>query len=125
MPARGWLPVTVAGAPGGWRDLHARFGSLPFGELFVDAIAYAERGYPVSPSVAAAWARAVEGVLATEKLRIRRSGTRYLLELHVQAEPALSLYEAHILSGKVKSRIRSEVPRVANVLVHMEPFEGT
>jgi gamma-glutamyltranspeptidase/glutathione hydrolase len=64
MPARGWLPVTVAGAPGGWRDLHARFGSLPFGELFVDAIAYAERGYPVSPSVAAAWARAVEGVYA-------------------------------------------------------------
>src|SRR2546423_5429836 len=24
MPARGWLPVTVPGAPAGWRDLHSR-----------------------------------------------------------------------------------------------------
>lgn len=69
-------------------------------------------------------AHTVAGVLATEKLRIRKSGTKYLLELHVQADPALSLQEAHILSGKVKGAIRGAVPRVANVLVHMEPFEG-
>jgi gamma-glutamyltranspeptidase/glutathione hydrolase len=59
MPERGWLPVTVPGAPAGWRDLHARFGVLPFAELFADAIAYAEHGYPVSPGVARQWARAV------------------------------------------------------------------
>ncbi len=69
-------------------------------------------------------ARGVAGVLATEKLKIRKSGTRFLLELHVQAEPSLSLHEAHILSGKVKSSIREAVPRVQDVLVHMEPFEG-
>jgi cation diffusion facilitator family transporter len=69
-------------------------------------------------------ARGVAGVLATEKLKIRRSGTRFLLELHVQAEPSLSLHDAHILSGKVKSSIRSAVPRVQDVLVHMEPYEG-
>ncbi|WP_426509805.1 gamma-glutamyltransferase family protein [Dactylosporangium sp. McL0621] len=62
MPARGWLPVTVPGVPGGWRDLHARFGSLPFAELFADAIAYAEHGYPVSPRVAAGWRVAAERV---------------------------------------------------------------
>jgi gamma-glutamyltranspeptidase/glutathione hydrolase len=59
MPERGWLPVTVPGAPAGWRDLHARFGALPFADLFSDAIAYAERGYPVSPEIARAWARSV------------------------------------------------------------------
>ena len=58
MPARGWLPVTVPGAPAGWRDLHQRFGRLPFPDLFIDAITYAERGYPVSPTVAAYWQRA-------------------------------------------------------------------
>jgi cation diffusion facilitator family transporter len=68
-------------------------------------------------------AHEVEGVLATEKLRIRKSGPKYLLELHVQAKPDLSLHEAHILSGKVKGRIRTAVPRVETVLVHMEPFE--
>src|SRR4051812_46296254 len=62
MPARGWLPVTVPGAPGGWRDLHARFGSLPFAELFADAISYAEHGYPVSPRTAAGWQFAAEQI---------------------------------------------------------------
>lgn len=61
MPARGWLPVTVPGAPAGWRDLHDRFGSLPFADLFTDAVGYAEHGHPVSAGVAAAWARALAG----------------------------------------------------------------
>ncbi len=56
-PTRGWLPVTVPGAPAAWRDLHERFGRLPFERLFTDAIRYAEEGFPVSPVVAAGWAR--------------------------------------------------------------------
>ncbi|HEY3010571.1 MAG TPA: gamma-glutamyltransferase family protein [Micromonosporaceae bacterium] len=60
MAARGWLPVTVPGAPAGWRDLHVRFGTLPFGDLFADAIRYAEHGYPVAPRVARHWDRAVQ-----------------------------------------------------------------
>jgi gamma-glutamyltranspeptidase/glutathione hydrolase len=62
MPAYGWLPVTVPGAPAGWRDLHARFGSLPFAELFDDAIGWAAGGWPVSPRVAAGWAATVAKV---------------------------------------------------------------
>ncbi len=59
MPARGWLPVTVPGAPAAWRDLHKRFGRLNFEELFEPAIFYAEHGYPVSPIVAQYWEYAV------------------------------------------------------------------
>jgi cation diffusion facilitator family transporter len=68
-------------------------------------------------------ARSVAGVLATEKLRVRRFGTELMVDLHVQADPTLSLHDAHILSGKVKGAIRSAVPSVRDVLVHMEPFE--
>lgn len=71
----------------------------------------------------AAAARSVAGVQAIEKLRVRRLGTEYFVDLHVQAEPTLPLRDAHILSGKVKGAIRSEFPHVAGVLVHMEPFE--
>jgi gamma-glutamyltranspeptidase/glutathione hydrolase len=59
MPARGWLPVTVPGAPAAWRDLHARFGRLPFADLFEPAIVYARQGYQVSPIVARYWGYAV------------------------------------------------------------------
>ena len=58
MPARGWLPVTVPGAPQAWRDLHDRWGRLPFETLFADAIHYAEQGYALSPVLARGWAGA-------------------------------------------------------------------
>lgn len=60
MPRTGWGSVTVPGAVSAWIELHARFGALPFGRLFEPAVRHAERGYPVSPMTAAAWARSVE-----------------------------------------------------------------
>jgi cation diffusion facilitator family transporter len=68
-------------------------------------------------------ALAVEGVRATEKLRIRKVGIDYVVDLHVQADPQLSLHDAHIISGKVKSAIRAAVPKVVDALIHMEPYE--
>jgi cation diffusion facilitator family transporter len=72
----------------------------------------------------AAAAAGVEGVQAVEKVRVRRVGTEYFVDLHVQADPMLPLRDAHILSGKVKGAIRSAISRVAGVLVHMEPYES-
>ncbi len=71
----------------------------------------------------AAAARLVDGVLLIEQLKARKFGTRYLVDLHVQADPLLSLHDAHVLSGRVKGAIRTAVPAVEGVLVHMEPFE--
>jgi cation diffusion facilitator family transporter len=68
-------------------------------------------------------AESVPGVLATEKLAVRKAGTIYRVTLHVQADPCLPLAEAHVLGGKVKGAIRAAVPRVQSVLVHLEPFE--
>ncbi len=58
IPTRGWLPVTVPGGPAAWRDMHARFGRLPFEVLFEPAIEYAEHGFPVAPVTADRWASA-------------------------------------------------------------------
>lgn len=60
MPERGWLSVTVPGAPAAWRDLHARFGRLPFASLFEAAVEYAEGGYAVAHQAAAGWRREAE-----------------------------------------------------------------
>ena len=69
-------------------------------------------------------ATSTEGVNAIEKLRMRKAGMGYFIDIHVQADPRLSLHEAHILSGRVKSAIRDAVPSVNGVLVHMEPYQG-
>jgi cation diffusion facilitator family transporter len=58
------------------------------------------------------------------KLKVRKVGLGYYVDLHVQAHPLMSLRDAHVLSGKVKAAIRAQVPEVAGVLIHMEPDES-
>ena len=69
-------------------------------------------------------AASVPGVLATEKLAVRRSGMGFRVTIHVQTDPSMSLRDAHVLGGMVKGAIRAAMPQVQAVLVHMEPFEG-
>ena len=52
IPPYGPLPVTVPGAVAGWKELHNKFGSLPFENLFEEAIDYSENGFPVTEVVA-------------------------------------------------------------------------
>lgn len=77
------------------------------------------------PEIVGRVARAAEevtGVKAVEKLAVRKAGLVYYVDIHVQADPAMPLEAAHVLSGIVKSSIRAAIPEVAGVLVHMEPF---
>jgi cation diffusion facilitator family transporter len=68
-------------------------------------------------------ALATSDVRSIEKLMVRKVGLTYFVDLHVQADPAMSLHDAHVLSGRVKTAIRGAVPEVAGVLIHMEPHE--
>lgn len=68
-------------------------------------------------------AESVPGVLATEKMAVRRTGMTYRVTLHVQTDPLLPIRDAHIVGGMVKSAIRAAVPRVDSVLIHLEPYE--
>lgn len=65
----------------------------------------------------------VSGVENIETLKVRRSGMGYFVDIHVEADPEMSLHDAHVLSGMVKSAIRAAMPQVLGVLVHMEPYE--
>ncbi len=55
MPALGWTPVTVPGAPKAWAELAARFGKLSLKEDLAPAVAYARDGYPCAPNLALQW----------------------------------------------------------------------
>lgn len=53
IPSRGPMAaLTVPGAVDGWRLAHERYGSLPWTDLFGDAVAYARDGFPVGRSLA-------------------------------------------------------------------------
>ena len=80
-------------------------------------------GKPLVDAIRGA-AEGVSGVLATEKVAVRKAGLVYRVTLHVQASGEMTLHDSHILSGMVKTAIRAAVPEVDAVLVHMEPFTG-
>jgi gamma-glutamyltranspeptidase/glutathione hydrolase len=64
VPARGWNSVTVPGCVSAWRELHAKFGKLPFARLFEPAIRYGREGFLVSPTIARQWAAQTEELKA-------------------------------------------------------------
>jgi cation diffusion facilitator family transporter len=66
----------------------------------------------------------VTGVRSVEQLYVRGSGLGFYVDLHVQADPGLSLEAAHEISAQVKYAILAAIPTVVKVLVHMEPYRG-
>ena len=60
MPAYGWTPVTVPGAPMAWAELSRRFGRLPLSQALAPAVRYAREGYPCAPNLAAQWRQGFE-----------------------------------------------------------------
>ena len=67
-------------------------------------------------------ASSVAGVRSVENLNIRSYGLGFYVDLHVKADPAISLEEAHEIAAKVKYTILEAIPNVVSVLVHMEPY---
>ena len=58
MEKFGWLPVTTPGVPGTWVALAERYGRLDFEDLFEPAVEYAQKGYPITPTLGYYWNRA-------------------------------------------------------------------
>ncbi len=123
------ISIALVGGPGweeadDWAAIAAAAviawnGLRTFREAARDLMDRAPRGDVIARVAAAA--TAVEGVRDIHKLKVRRAGLGVYVDLDVQADPQMSLQEAHILSGKVKSAIREALPETLGVLVHMEP----
>lgn len=64
-------------------------------------------------------AQKVEGVLGVDRVRLRRAGQRYFVDVTISVPRTTSLEEAHATSDRVERRIGEIVP--SDVVVHMEP----
>jgi cation diffusion facilitator family transporter len=64
-----------------------------------------------------------EGVLQTERVRVRRAGQRYFVDVTISVPRTASLEQAHAASDAVERNIEQIVP--ADVVVHVEPRAPT
>lgn len=69
-------------------------------------------------------ASSVEGVLSLDKCLVRKMGLDFFVDLHVIVDGKISVYEGHEIAHKVKDKIKSEFPRITDVLVHIEPDDN-
>jgi len=67
-------------------------------------------------------ASTVPGVLGTEKLFARKTGFQYHVDLHIGVDPAMTVRASHDIASDVRATLTKELPWIADVLVHVEPF---
>lgn len=67
--------------------------------------------------------RNVNGVVDTEKCFIRKSGLNYHVDLHIIVSAIISVKQGHDIAHQLKDKLRSEIPGIADVLIHVEPDE--
>lgn len=64
---------------------------------------------------------AVPDVARVEKCLVRKMGYQYFVDMHVEVDPQMTVRRSHEIAHEVKDKVRAQVPRVRDVLVHIEP----
>ena len=69
--------------------------------------------------------KTVSGVAELEKCFIRKMGFKYYVDLHVIVDGRISVTDGHRIGHEVEAAILALQPKIANVLVHIEPTAET
>jgi divalent metal cation (Fe/Co/Zn/Cd) transporter len=64
----------------------------------------------------------VPGAKGVEKCFARKTGLRYHVDLHLEVDPDLTVRESHDIATDVRIAVKTNVPWVEDVLVHVEPY---
>jgi len=69
-------------------------------------------------------ARSVDPIVDVEKCRVRKSGTDYFVEIHLQVPEDMPVREGHALGHRVKDAVMAARSAVRDVVVHIEPAKS-
>jgi len=69
--------------------------------------------------------RSVEGAHHPHRVRARKIGHYYMVNLDIEVDPDLSVQKAHEIARKVEISIRSNIKNIYDVMVHVEPLGNT
>ena len=67
-------------------------------------------------------AAAVPEVMGIEKLRMKKMGLGYFMDIHIEVDPNMTVQRGHQIGHDVKDAICREVPQVKDVVTHVEPY---
>ncbi len=64
----------------------------------------------------------VEGAHNPHRVRARKIGNHYMVNLDIEVEPDLSVKEAHEIARNVEKSIKSTLKNIYDIMVHVEPL---
>jgi cation diffusion facilitator family transporter len=107
-----WAALLACGVIGwtGWRLLRAAIAEV------MDAAPQPELQAQIR-----AIAKALPGVVDIEKLRARKSGLSYLVDIHVIVDGEISVAAGHEVAHAVKDHLLEAELKISDVSVHIEP----
>ncbi|MEW5723413.1 MAG: cation diffusion facilitator family transporter [Thermodesulfobacteriota bacterium] len=68
-----------------------------------------------------ACARGVEGVLGVHDLKVRSSGGRYQMEVHIVVPGGITVIEGHRLAKEVEQCLLEKVDHTEGIIIHVDP----
>jgi len=66
--------------------------------------------------------RSVEGAHNPHRVRARKIGHYYMINLDIEVDPGLSVKLAHDIAKNVESSIKSNLKNIYDIMVHVEPL---
>lgn len=68
--------------------------------------------------------RSTPGVITYHRLRSRRNGTRFIVDLHIKVGPEISVSEGHAIASRLEHDIRRSFGAGTILNIHVEPYKG-
>lgn len=62
-----------------------------------------------------------EGVVSAHDLRARRLGSQFLVDVHVEVSPYISVSEGHRIAELTEYNLKNQVKGIGDVVVHIDP----
>jgi len=66
----------------------------------------------------------VSGVKGVDMVRARKSGLVVFLDVHILVDKSLTVEDGHNIASRVRLQVKNQMPEVADVLVHVEPYSA-
>ncbi|MEW5914548.1 MAG: cation diffusion facilitator family transporter [Thermodesulfobacteriota bacterium] len=68
-------------------------------------------------------AAGVAGVLEIHDLKVRSTGGRHQIQLHIVVDAQLNVVNSHQIAKEVEQCLLAEVPNTGEVIVHVDPYD--
>ncbi len=63
----------------------------------------------------------VDGISNPHRVRIRKINTMYVIDLDIEVDGSLTVYDGHLLAIRAEKALRKEIKNLYDVIVHIEP----